>query len=652
MIYSCDLESTGLLDDLKEQGDEAKLWNFAAKAEDGHEILFTRAETNPNLCNDIRPISELQEWLNKGNTLVIHNGITYDGEAMEFFGYDMSNNFIIDTLYISWYIDPKRNRYGLAEYGEKFGVEKPKIDNWEGLSQDEYNWRVLQDIRIQKKLWDYLSGALFELYEGSEAKVNELINYLMIKGKHLRAAQRSKWKLNEHQAKVYSVEWNKEKDVRFDGLVDVMPLMPTYKEARKPKKPFKMNGQISGKLTLEGEASLGCKWLMFCLHYGVEWDSNETYEYLDGTVAGNPNSPAQVKNWLFDLGWEPETFVYKKDDDGNERKIPQVNKPKSGGRLDPGVERLLHDNRDLKHLEGLGIIKHRVSVVDGWLDTAVDGYILARASGFTNTLRLKHSGIVNVPSTRVPFGKELRSLLVSEEGYESLGSDLSSLEDRVKHHYQMPFDPEYVKQQMHEDFDPHLTIACMGGFLSKEEMKEHIDGTVDHSNVRSLGKATNYSCQYGAYPPTIARAAGIDILSAKALWEAYWELNWSINEISEGTETKACNGVNWQRNPVNGFWYYLKTKKDRFSTLCQGTGSYVFDMWVEEIFKICDERWSREPTLSGQFHDEVILQTKLGTRHIWEEVLATAMERTNKLLGMRRDMACDVQFDTNYAGIH
>ena len=108
----------------------------------------------------------------------------------------------------------------------------------------------------------------------------------------------------------------------------------------------------------------------------------------------------------------------------------------------------------------------------------------------------------------------------------------------------------------------------------------------------------------------------------------------------------------WQQNPVNKFWYSLRTEKDRFSTLCQGTGAYVFDIWCNNIIAICNERYGCDPLLSGQFHDELILQVKKGYRELWTALLHEAMERTNKQLKLNRDCACDVQFGDNYSEIH
>ena len=74
--------------------------------------------------------------------------------------------------------------------------------------------------------------------------------------------------------------------------------------------------------------------------------------------------------------------------------------------------------------------------------------------------RSKHrKPFVNLPSTRVIYGEEVRSCIISREGRKFVCSDLSSMENIWKFNYQMPHDPEFVKSQQAEDHDPHLGIA-------------------------------------------------------------------------------------------------------------------------------------------------------------------------------------------------
>jgi len=647
--WSCDLESTGLLEDLRTQ-EEPKLWNFGIKR-GKEEILFSRdyEKLTQKACKDVRPLEELQAWLDEGNTLVMHNGMNYDGEALAFFGLDISNNYIVDTLFLSWYLDPKRIRHGLADYGEEFGVPKPVIENWEEQTQEEYNYRVMQDCRIQENTWKKHKRYLLNIY-GTEEHSWRLIDYLMIKSKHLVNAQRTKWKLDVPGCEELSTELHSDREIRHRELSEVMPEVPTYKDKKRCVKPFKGNGKLS---------SHGVKWVTFCLEYNIDFNSLEEYKYIGGYTIGNPNSHVQVKDWLFSLGWEPETFVYKRNEDRSERKIPQINVKDSGGMLDPGIELMLDDHPDLRHLKGLGIINHRISIVDGWLRDHIDGYLMAECNGLTNTLRLKHRQIVNVPSDRVPYGGRLRALLIADEGFESLGSDLTSLEDRCKHHYQLPLDPAYVEEQSAPDFDPHLLIAGLADLVTDSQIEGYKAETLDpdmmkfiKKEVRPKGKATNYGCQYGAGARAISRSAKVSMMVAETLHAAYWDANWSIKEIAAGTEVKPCNGYKYQRNPVNGLWYWLKTEKDRFSTLCQGTGSFVFDMWLEQVFVICNERYNRDPQVHGQYHDEFILRTKVGLRDLWTGIVNEAIEKVNALLKMNRRMDCDVQFGTKYSEIH
>ena len=136
-LYSADIETTGLLHHLKEQGSNAKLHNFGAKRADGSEFLFTNVYNAITVkdCEQVYPLSELQAFLDTGPILVMHNGITYDGPALTMLGYDVSKVRILDTMYLAWYLEPLRMRYGLAEYGEEFGIPKPLIDNWKDLAQ-------------------------------------------------------------------------------------------------------------------------------------------------------------------------------------------------------------------------------------------------------------------------------------------------------------------------------------------------------------------------------------------------------------------------------------------------------------------------------------------------------------------------------------
>ena len=110
----------------------------------------------------------------------------------------------------------------------------------------------------------------------------------------------------------------------------------------------------------------------------------------------------------------------------------------------------------------------------------------------------------------------------------------------------------------------------------------------------------------------------------------------------------------WQYNPISGYWYWLKADKDRVSTLMQGLGAYIFDMWSMFVFQICQERFNRDPKYMAQFHDEFILNVKDSeySKAMWTEVVDEAMKRTNDHCGLAVELGCETQFGYNYAQIH
>ena len=135
--------------------------------------------------------------------------------------------------------------------------------------------------------------------------------------------------------------------------------------------------------------------------------------------------------------------------------------------------------------------------------------------------------------------------------------------------------------------------------LPPEKQKEIIARL---SEVRATGKSTNYACQYGSGAETLARTAKISLKLAKTLHKGYHELNWTLKKIAELMVVKKTkDGQMWQKNPINGFWYSLRTDKDRVSTLLQGTGAYVLDIWLFHANRLAKQR-KLNFKLLGQFH--------------------------------------------------
>ena len=572
----------------------------------------------------------------KDVVLVAHNCVQYDIPVMKrLLDVDIVCK-VADTLAISWYLYPKRAKHGLGDWGEEFGIPKPVVEDWDNQPIEVYLHRVEEDVKINTMLWEKMLKDLRLLYP-DEGEMWRLINYLTFKMECVQEQREHGWKLDIPKAEAGLSKVTKIRDERFEKLQKVMPTIPIKKLKTPPAEPYKQSGDLS---------VYGKNWFGLLEEMGLPKDTLEV-EIIEGHKEPNAGSVPQLKSWLYSLGWLPETFNYKRDKEtGDVRKIPQINIKDSGGDVCPSVKRLYKVNPDLEVLEGLSIAKHRVGLFQGLLrDVDENGYVRASMQGLTNTLRLKHKEVVNLPGVDKLYAVDIRGSLTCPEGYVLGGSDMSSLEDRTKQHYMWDYDPDYVREMMTPDFDPHLDVAVAAGGLTKQQADDHKAGVANYKGVRHKYKQVNYSAVYGVGAESLSRSTGGSKKEAKELIEAYWKRNWSVKSIAEGCVVKKVKGQMWLYNPVSKFWYSLRYEKDRFSTLNQGTGVYCFDMWV---------RFQRDAGLKviGQFHDETISLVKLGDEEKTSKILKDAIHKVNKVLKLNRDLDCDVCFGNNYAEIH
>jgi len=567
--------------------------------------------------------------LQEDDVLIGHNIIRYDIPVLEkLLGIKIKAQ-LIDTLALSWYLFPAVNRHGLAQWGERLKIDKPIITDWENLSLEEYLHRCKEDVKINTKLWNLQKSLLIKIYDGD---YQPLVRYLSFKMKMSMLQENSKWQLDVDKANTLLNELELKNQEAIDELSKVMPQVPKIAKRTKPKLPYKQDGTLS----VAGE-----RWFNLVEHHGLDKTfTGVVLEEVVGQEEPNPTSSHQVKAWLLGLGWKPSTFNFVED-----REIPQV-KTKDGD-LCKSIKKLSNLHPEVLVLENMAVVKHRIGLVKGLLKNEQDGFVVAAIQGLTNTLRFKHAVCVNLPSARKPYGLDIRGLLKARKGYELCGSDMCSLEDRVKQHYMWDFDEPYVKEMSTPSFDPHLDLALSAKAITKQQMQDYKDGnkTDALSKTRYNFKGGNYALQYGAGIKTLAKQLNITMKEAKVISEAYWKRNWSVKAISDSMVTKQVEGSTWQYNPVSKLWYSLRSDKDKFSTLCQGTGTYLFDMWVGFILK-------ERQQLTANFHDEIILEVKKGNRDKCIKLLQKSIQQVNNLLGLNRDLEVDIQFGNNYSEIH
>ena len=649
--------------------------------------------------------------------VVFHNGATFDIVLVEkLLGIDLSKLMLIDSLALSWYLNFSRMKHGLGTFHEDYGIEKPPVDDWTNLTYEEYEHRCKEDVKINVALWNDLKARLIDMYTIAQAQIDagnvggkrltedeeiyidryvggsvteaidRLLTFLMFKMDCARLQEDTGWEVDVELLESSIEQLTKEGAEAKAELESVMPVVPKYVDRKKPAKPFKKNGELSAS----GEAWEEIKKLVTSKatdEYGhpmVKSSEKEgVVKLLTSYEQPNGNSPEQIKAFLYSKGWVPQTFKYERDDEAfnkwvaskpregaghqawiawkearpEDRAIPQITVAGDEGKeLCPSLEELAEEVPEIRVYAKYCVLKHRLGVLNGFKRDLYKGKLQARINGFTNTLRVQHAEIVNLAGVDKPYGKIVRGVLVAGRGKVSVGSDLSSLEDRTKHHFMLPHDPEYVATMQEDDFDPHILMALTAKMVTQEEFDQFKAGnkTANAKAARKKGKTTNYASVYNAGAPKIAQAAGVSLKEGKILHEAYWKLNWSVKAIAEEQcVIKDSRGNKWLVNPINGFCYALRKESDRFSTLAQGTGSFFFDMWVDKILEKMYAKYGKK-TLTGSFHDENILVIKdlPKYREEFAGIIQEAIEDVNIEFKLRRKLGCETQFGQRYSEIH
>ena len=595
-----------------------------------HVLSYTNEEGEIQSTFDYE---EMREFFLNADTLIGHNIVRYDAPVVEKILDIKLDARLIDTLPLAWYINHHLQKHGLAQYGEMYGVPKPKIDDWEGLTPQEYKHRCEEDVKINTRLWRDLNIKLNKLYPDVGIK-DRFIDYMTFKMECAREQEALQWKLDVEKAEGHLADWEKLKAEKTELLADAMPRKIVTAVRNKPKVMHKKDGSLS---------SNGEKWVELC----KEQKQPETTQSLTvkvGEERANPNSTDQVKDWLFSLGWQPRTYKFLRDKvTGDTRKLEQVRKDAD---LCRSVKVLADKEPAINLLDGLSVLSHRIGVIKSMVNLQLDGYVQANIAGLTNTLRFKHAKpLVNLPAIDKPYGKEIRGCLTCPEGYTLCGADMTSLEDTTKRHYMKPLDPDYVEEMSKEGFDPHLDLAKHAGIITQEDIDKHNSGERSLSSLRKNYKVVNYSATYGVGSSTLSRNTGMNKDEAKVLLEAFWSRNWSVEKVANTVRTRDLFGSMWLLNPVSKFWYSLRSDKDKFSTLNQGTGVFCFDSWVS----LC-RRYGIKTI--GQFHDEIIALVSEGEEEQTKVTMEQAIENLNNNLELNVPLGVDAQFGKTYADIH
>ena len=566
--------------------------------------------------------------------LIGHNVINYDIPLLEKLAgvyFDEDRVKIFDTLVGSYLSNPDLKRppgyngkggpHSLEAWGYRVGVDKPAHEEWDKFSPEMLT-RCREDRRINKLAYHIIYHDLKRFPEALE--LEHAIARLITDQEHkgiLFDSERARQYVAELSEQIWKID------------EEIIPRLPKtlVKIGSVPvNHPFLKTGSYR----------------------------KQTQDYLDDSyprslhinLVGGPfnrirfdpfniGSTEQVKHYLLQSGWIPDTWNYSKTT--GERTSPKLEGNFNG--VDGEIPRRIKERIS---------IQKRLSIIEGWLDRLRDDGRLSPGAipCGTNTGRMKHINVANVPKANKDkksgeliwdtskqkdfFGTQMRSLFIVPEGYKMVGHDAAGLELRMLAHYMD--DPEFIEAILTGDI--HDFNRAKAGLQFRDDAKTFIYGFLYGAGNEKLGRIVNGDARDGAE------------LKRRFL-DGLPKLKRLINRVKRASAKGYLKGLDGRQIRMRYGEDGQVLRHKALNTLLQGNGAIVMK-------KSCILLWEdvRREALKAykilDMHDE-------GQAEVWNtdvepysQLAVQSIENAGKHFNLNIPLAGDVKIGNNWAETH
>jgi len=409
-------------------------------------------------------IYDLLRYLESFDVLIAHNGIGYDFPLLKkLFNWTYKGK-VVDTLIMSRLLNPKRlvpfncankkaGPHSLEAWGYRVGRGKPEHDDWEVFSEEMLH-RCTEDTEILELVYK----ALLEEAKGGKWRDAFLMSFELFT--RLQQQEEYGWLVDQdHMHKCVR------QLTRWVDLIDkvITPRLPQVLEVEETKKAGEYNYIRKPFLKSGAYSQSVSDWGARC---GIDLSVKPVVGPFSriGFRVTDLNSNAETKDFLLKLGWEP--LEWNTNDDG-ERTSPKLSKddPFEGieSKLGSLVARRVQCRQRRSVIEGLfGLIRE-------------DGRISSVVNTLAVTGRATHRNIVNIPKASSFYGKQMRAIFTSRDGWvlvgtDSAGNQLRQLAARMgsdAYIYAM------VSGNKEDGTDPH-TLTQRAGDLESRDIAKNV----------------------------------------------------------------------------------------------------------------------------------------------------------------------------------
>ena len=381
--------------------------------------------------NNYKPLSEFIKTLEAATVIIGHNIIRWDNVQLKrIYGWEPNDDQrIIDTLIMSRlnnFTRPEtRGKHGLDPWGESVGIKKPPINDWM-TRNPEFIHRCTEDVEINHKVYSTVVAEAQELISKKPLYRNALrVEHEMAK---LTAEQiESGWTFDFEgcQKLIDTIGSDMEvmeaeiephlKDIT--RTIDAEPKTPLYKKTGEyTLASARMISEFLGEPVTPEDALKSTP----PMEPGTEFVRTK----LEKAGLGNMET---VKDYLYELGWKPLEYNWKKIDGQFVKMSPKL--------CDKSLENIGHPHATM--ISEYYTLRSRRAVMKSWMEQADgDGCLRGDVNDQgAQSFRQTHKIIANLPSGKAKYGPEIRSLFGVAEGKILLSGDGAAYQLRLLAHY-------------------------------------------------------------------------------------------------------------------------------------------------------------------------------------------------------------------------
>jgi DNA polymerase I-like protein with 3'-5' exonuclease and polymerase domains len=261
------------------------------------------------------------------------------------------------------------------------------------------------------------------------------------------------------------------------------------------------------------------------------------------------------------------------------------------------------------------------------------------AGGFpngTNTGRVRHYNIVNIPGVGAVYGAEFRDLFIAPDGYVFLGCDAAALEGRIQAHYLIPYKGGHELADLILNGDIHQANADLWGCSRKE------------------AKSPYYALMYGAQAPKLAQTMGCSLKEAEERYEAFWAQYTPLADfkadITKAWKTRGGKSGGFLRG-LDGRKLHARNEHALVNLMFQSAGSIA----VKTALLFANKQINYRGLDAKQiifYHDEVEYEVREDHAEECKEIVEKSFPQSSKFFKLNVPLVGEGKLGKSWYAVH